>query len=46
MDSTFFALHAQLQPADAQRLRYFEVDFKEVLPTAPAAAGSDFLLLK
>jgi hypothetical protein len=30
MDSTFFALHAALAPALAQRMRYFEVDFKEV----------------
>jgi hypothetical protein len=30
MDSSFFALHAELPLDLAQRLRYFEVDFKEV----------------
>ncbi len=30
MDSTFFALHAALPKQHTERLRYYEVDFKEV----------------
>jgi hypothetical protein len=37
MDSTFFALHAELPPHHAKLLRYFEVDFKEVISRAFAS---------